>query len=127
MKDPKFAKFYLLSEIHKRLQNVPRRPVISNAGFYTENISSFLDHHLQPLDQSVKSYIKDINEFLKKLGFFQSYLMFRYNPTTFIVQKIMPFIFCTIDVVGLYPNIQHEEGLSALKTTQNPERKICLN
>ena len=48
-KDPKFARFYLLPKIHKRLHNVPGRPVISNCGYYTENISSFLDYHLQPL------------------------------------------------------------------------------
>ena len=39
MKDPKFARFYLLPKIHKRLHNVPGRPVISNSGY------SFLDHH----------------------------------------------------------------------------------
>ena len=38
-KDPKFARFYLLPKIHKRLHNVPGRPVISNCGYYTENIS----------------------------------------------------------------------------------------
>ena len=41
VKDPKVAKFYLLPKIHKRLHDVPRRPVISNCGYYTENISSF--------------------------------------------------------------------------------------
>ena len=41
MKDPKFARFYLLPKIQKRLHNVPGRPVISNSGYYTENISSF--------------------------------------------------------------------------------------
>ena len=33
-KDPKFA---LLPKIHKRLHNVPSRPVISNCGYYTES------------------------------------------------------------------------------------------
>ena len=64
VKDPKFARFYLLPKIHKRLENVPGRPVISNCGFYTENISAFLDFHLQPLTREVKSHIKDINDFL---------------------------------------------------------------
>ena len=41
--------FYLLPKIHKRLHNVPGRLVMSNSGYCTENISSFLDHHLQPL------------------------------------------------------------------------------
>ena len=67
IKNPKFARFYLRPKIHKRLHNVPSRPIISNSGKYTKNISSFLDHRLQSLAQAVKSYIKGTNEFLKKL------------------------------------------------------------
>ena len=49
----------------------------------------------------VKSYIKDTNEFLKKL------LSLPKLPDGIIL--------CTMDIVGLYPNIPHEEGLSALR------------
>ena len=101
MKNPKFARLYLLPKIHKRLHNVPGTPVITNSGHYAENISSFLDHHLQPLAQVVKSYIKDTNEFLKKLRSLPKF------PD--------PIILCTMEVVGLYSNIPHEEGLSALR------------
>ena len=38
MKDPKCARFYLLSEIYKMLHNVPGRPGIYNSGYYTENV-----------------------------------------------------------------------------------------
>ena len=100
MKDPNVVRFYLLSKIHKRLNNVPGRPVPSNCGYYTENISAFLVFHLKPLAQAVKSYIKDTNDFLNKL---------RSLPK--LPDNI---ILCTVDVVGLYPNIPHEEGLSAL-------------
>ena len=62
VKDPKFARFYLLSKIHKRLNNVPGRPVTSNCGYYTGNISAFLDFHLQPLAQAVISHIKDTSD-----------------------------------------------------------------
>ena len=55
-------------QIHKRLQNVPERPVISNSGYYTENISASLEFHLKPLAQKVKSYIKDTNDFLRKIA-----------------------------------------------------------
>ena len=109
--NPKLGRFYLLPKIHKRLYSVPGRPVISNSGYYTENISAFLDYHLQPLSQGVKSYIKDTNDFLRKL---------RDLPD-------LPedAIFCTIDVVGLYPNIPHEEGLEAMRkaldSRENPE------
>ena len=101
MKDPKFVRFFPLPQIYKRLHNVPSRPVLSNSDYYTENISSLLGHHLQPLAQAVKSYIKDTNEFLK---------YFRSLPK-------LPdgIILCTMNVVGLHPNIPHQEGLSALR------------
>ena len=101
VKDPKFACFSLLPKIHKQLHDVPGRPVISNCGYYTENISSFLDFHLQYLVQDVKSWIKDTNDFLKNLCSLPNL------PDDIIL--------CTVDVVGLYPNIPYEEGLSALR------------
>ena len=99
--NPKLGRFYLLPKIHKRLHNVPGRPAISNSGFYTENISAFVEHHLKPLAQKVKSYVKDTNDFLRKIA------------------NLPPLpedlIFCTVDVVGLYPNIPHDEGLKAVR------------
>ena len=100
VKDPKFSRFYLLPKIQKRLHDVPGRPVISNCGYYTENISSFLHYHLQPLAQKVKSYIKDTNHFLDRL-----------RSSGKLPQGAIP---CTIDDVGLYPNIPHNEGLTSL-------------
>ena len=58
----------MLPKIHKRLHNVPGRSVISNSGFFTQNISAFLEYHLKPLSKKVKSFIKDTNDFLKKLN-----------------------------------------------------------
>ena len=66
IKDANFARFYPLQKIKKILHNVSGRPVISNSGYYTENISSFLDFHLQPIAKKVNSYIKGTNDFLKK-------------------------------------------------------------
>ena len=99
--NPKLGRFYLLPKIHKRLNGVPGRPDISNCGYFTENISEFLVHHLQPLAKTVTSYIKDTNHFLKKLS------------ELGVIPKDA--ILCTVDVVGLYPNIPHEEGLEALR------------
>ena len=101
VKEAKFARFYLLPKIHKRLHDVPGRPGILNCGYYTEKISSFLDFCLQRLAREVKSYIKDTNDFLKKL------LSLPNLPGDIIL--------CTVAVVGLYPNIPHDEGLSALR------------
>ena len=55
---------------------------------------------MQPLVQRVKSSIKDTNDFLnnlKKIG-----------------KLPEGAILCTMDVVGLYPNIPHGEGLASL-------------
>ena len=66
--NPKLGRFYLLPKIYKRLQNVPGRLVISNSGYYTENISAFLEFHLKPLAQKVKPYVKDTIDFLRKIA-----------------------------------------------------------
>ena len=91
---PRLGKFYLLPKIHKGLENVPGRPVISNCGTATERVSEFLDFHIQPLVSNVPSIIKDTSDFLQKL---ENYCNL-----------------CTIDVIGLYPHIPHGEGLEAL-------------
>ena len=111
MKDPKFARF--LPKIHHRSHNVSSRTVISNSGYYTANISTFLDHQLQPLAPTLKSYIKDTNKFLKNLRSFPKL------PDDFIL--------CTMDVARLYPNITHEDGLSALRKRLENRKENCLN
>ena len=63
--NPKLGRFYLQPKIHKRR---PGRPAISNSGYYTENISAFLEFHLNSLAQKVKSYIKDTIDFLRKIA-----------------------------------------------------------
>ena len=102
----KLGRFYLLPKMHKRLYDVPGRPVISNSGYYTENISAFLEYHLKPIAQKVKPYIKDTNDFLRKLDALPS-----------LSEDI---ILCTIDVVGKYPNIPHEDGLVAMWKALDP-------
>ena len=56
---------------------------------------------MQPLAQKVKSYIKDTNHFLSKLKS--------------LGKLPQGAILCTIDVVGLYPNIPHSKGLTSLR------------
>ena len=113
MEEPKFGRFYLLPKIHKRLHSVPGRPVISNSGFYAENISVFLDFPLEPIAAKVKLYIKDTNDFLRKLQ------NFRKLPDDVIL--------CTIDVVGLYSNIPYEEGLLFLKKALDKRRNKTVS
>ena len=46
-KSTNLGKMYLLPKIHKRLSNVPGRPVIWNCGTPTEKVSEFLDFQLK--------------------------------------------------------------------------------
>ena len=71
------------------------------AGIAQVYISSFIDFRLQLLTRKTKSYIKDSYDFLKKLCSLPNL------PDDIIL--------CTADVVGLCPNIPHDESLSALR------------
>ena len=105
-------KMFFLPKIHKRLFDVPGRPVISNCETPTEKVSEFLDHHLQPVMKGGSSYVKDTQDFLKKLkhlGKVSSYT-----------------ILVTADVLGLYLSIPHPSGLQALykKLEERVQKKI---
>ena len=91
---------YLLPKIHKRLSDVPGRPVISNCRMPTEKVSEFLDYHLKPVMQNGKLYIRDSGHLLEKIK----------NISTLPENAIL----VTADVKGLHPSIPHQVGLSAL-------------
>ena len=59
VKDPKFARFYLLPKIHNGLFDLPEKPEISNCVFSIVNISSFLGFYLQTFTQKMNSYLKE--------------------------------------------------------------------
>ena len=61
------GKFYILPKIHKHLENVPGRPIISSCGAPTEEASEILDFHLQSIMRNGTSYIKDSNDFKSKI------------------------------------------------------------
>ena len=81
-------------------------------GFYAENISSFLNHHLQPIAQKVNSFIRDTNHFLRKIKS--------------LGQLLEVAILCAIDVVDFYPNISHKEELASLRRflDKRTEKKV---
>ena len=95
------GKLYLLPKIHKRLSEVPGRPVISNCGTPTEKVSAFLDSELKLVMQKGWSYIKDSGDFIKKL-----------KNIDHIPQDA---IMVTADAVGLYPSIPHDAGLEVFR------------
>ena len=97
--DPKTPKFYLRPKIHK--EGNTGRPVVSSVNCHTANISKHVDYHLQPVVKEIPSYVKDTQDFLKKLE----------------KVKDIPLesLLVTLDVKSLYTNIPNNEGIKAVK------------
>jgi len=98
---PRTPQFYMLPKIHKNKTPVPGRPIISANNSPTEKISQLVDHFLQPIVSTTKSFVKDTTDFINKI----EELPIQTQST----------ILCTIDVSSLYTNIPIPEGLAACK------------
>ena len=98
---PRQAHFYLLPKIHK--PSNPGRPIVSACSCPTEHISQYLDFILQPIVQSLPTYLKDTTDTLNMLE------NFNHQP------PFKPNLLFTLDVVSLYTSIPHADGLAALK------------
>ena len=92
------GRFYLLPKIHK--EGHPGRPIISANDHPTEKISEFIDFHLRPLVQKLPSYIQDTTDYINK------------TPKHNLPENTL---LATLDVVSLYTNIPHEEGIEACR------------
>ena len=99
-RNPRTPRMYLLPKIHK--PGNPGRPVVSSIGCHTERISKYVDHYLQPINQSLPSYVKDTTNFLNKLDSL---------PEELPDDAIM----VTMDVRSLYTNVPNNEGIEAVK------------
>lgn len=99
--NPRLASFYLLPKVHKNLTNPPGRPVISGNESLTEPISKYVDFFIKPLLPTLPAYIQDTTEVLSKI-----------KENNFVGSNVL---LVTMDVEALYTNIEHEQGLSALR------------
>ena len=68
---------------------------------HTANISKYVDYHLQPIVKEIPSYVKDTQDFLKKL-----------EKVKDIPQESL---LVTLDIKSLYTNIPNNEGIKAVK------------
>ena len=98
-KNPRTPIFYMLPKIHK--PNNPGRPIVSGCDGPTEKLSAYVDSYIKPLAQKVNSYLQDINQFLQKMN-----ELGQIPANSFLA---------TIDVVALYTNIPHRDGILAVK------------
>ena len=96
--NPKPPKFYISPKIHK--ENNPERPLINPINCNTSEISSFVDHNLQPLVREIPSCIKDTNDFINEINNFP------------VAPNSLP---VTMDVKSLYASIPNREGIASVK------------
>ena len=101
MKKAQLGRFYLLPKIHKRTSNVPERTVISKNETATENISAFLDFHLQNIVSATPHILQDTRDVLQRV-----------NQIGDIPENAL---LVSFDVVGLYPHIPHDQVVEIMR------------
>ena len=114
-KDKKPGKFYQLFKIHKKFEEPnlpPGRPIISGCGSITENISLFVDHHAKDLVPKIPSFLQDTPYLLREL---ETLKTTNIPPNTFPI---------SVDLVGLYTNIPHDEDIDSLKSALDKRKNV---
>ncbi|XP_047129554.2 uncharacterized protein LOC124809486 [Hydra vulgaris] len=91
--------FYGLPKIHKI--DTPLKPIVSDCDGPINNLPFFITEFIQPVAEQLTAYFKDSTHFLKLL---QSHVLETNN-----------YILVTADVISLYTNIPHREGIDAVK------------
>uniref|UniRef100_A0A8C5Q9K2 Reverse transcriptase domain-containing protein n=1 Tax=Leptobrachium leishanense TaxID=445787 RepID=A0A8C5Q9K2_9ANUR len=97
---PTIPTLYSLPKVHKSVTNPPGRPIISGNNSLTEKLSQFVDHYLHPFVEETPSYTRDTLNALQHLED-----IFIPSDTTI----------ASFDVVSLYNNIPHEQGIKACR------------
>ena len=97
---PKTPMLKLPPKVHK--EGHPGRPLVASIDSPTSKISEYVDFHLQPYTDTIKSHIKDTNHFLTELN-------------TVPAAESKGSYLVTLDVRSLYTNIPNEEGVNVIK------------
>ena len=96
--NPQLLKYYNSPKIHK--ENNPGSLVINSINCHISEISHFVDHHLKLLVRENSSYIKDEDDFIKKIN------IFPVPPNSLLV---------TMDVKSLYTSIPNNKAIASVK------------
>ncbi|XP_056397544.1 uncharacterized protein LOC130292572 [Hyla sarda] len=98
-KTPRVSTFYGLPKVHKGLDPLKCRPIVSGIGNLTQNVGIYLDEILRPFVISLPSYLRDTMDLLLKV---QDITLERDS------------FLCSIDVEALYSSIPHDFGIKAV-------------
>lgn len=104
---PRCPIFYGLPKVHKR--NIPLRPIVSQINAPTCMVNEIVDKLLTVAEQSIPNLFQDTTAFLNLIETHK-----HVKPNTLLI---------TMDVVALYTNIPHEEGIAFV--SEFYEETIC--
>ena len=100
-------RLYFLPKIHKPKSKwthngkiPPGRPIVSDCGSESYEVSKYIDHFLKPLANKHPSYIKNTPDFLTQLG------KVTIKPDSLLI---------TLDVESMFTNIDNKTGKIAVK------------
>ena len=105
------GKFYCTFKVHKQhepMRAPPERPIVSACGSIMENASHYIEHHIKDIGMQHPSFLEDTPDFLRYLQ--------KINNEGKLPQNTLA---VTWDVIGLFTNIPHSEGLDAVKEARN--------
>ena len=113
------GRFYCNLKVHKEHEHIPPpRPLISGFGSITENIGIFVKHHIHDEATKHETYLQDTPDFLR--------IIERINKGKKLHPKTKA---VTMNVIGLFTNIIHKEGLASLNNVldKRVEPKVPKN
>ena len=96
----------ILPKINKNKNPPPGRPICNTIKTPTMNLPKWVDLQLQPFAKKLKSYLKDDDDFLRKINDINQKYRLPKNA-----------LHVTWDVKSLYTSIPHKDGREALKRT----------
>ena len=103
---PRPRYFYILPKIHKELEKWPSpsmppgRPIVSDCGSESKNISKFIEFHIKSKANQHPAFLKDTDDFLSKVRSIET------SPSDLLI---------TLDVDNMYTNICVDEGVQAVR------------
>ena len=100
------GRFYCNFKVHKPhiyKTAPPVRPITSQSGSIFEKNGTFVEHHIKHIGTTHEIYLKDTPDFLRIIQ--QKNKLHTLGPNAMLV---------TMDAIGLFTNIPHDEGLEAI-------------
>lgn len=95
--------FYHIQKIHKNIEQLPGRPMISGINSLTCNMSQYLDLYLQEYVWDLPSFVKDSNTVIRSFGQLHRHRKDQSTNSRYTI-------------IALYSNIDHQLGKNAVDT-----------